>query len=83
MFGKCKICAEKELRILELKEQIAYFKSVLNPPPRVNTYELQEDMLLEGGSKEEIDEKAEALENEKIRRETDIIFSGNFEETEN
>ena len=79
----CKICKEKELRITELKEQIAYFKSILNPPPRVNKYEIQEDMLMDGGSKEEIDLAAEAIEAENTRREADIIFSGNTESTEN
>lgn len=81
----CKVCEEKEKRIQELKEQIAYFRSVLNPPPRINKYELQEDLVLSGGGQEEIDPAtvvAEQVENDRIQRETDFIFSGNTEETE-
>lgn len=83
-FFSCSVCKEKDMRIAELKEQVAYFKSVLNPPPRVNKFELQEDVLLDGAVKEEIsvDEHAEALEAEQLRREADLIFSGNTE-TEN
>lgn len=84
MFGNCKVCIEKELRITELKEQITYFKSVLHPEPRARTYqleqELEQDMVLDGGGKEEVDLEAEAIENERIRREQDVIFSGNTEE---
>lgn len=77
---KCKVCIEKEKRIDELKTQITYFKSVLNPPPRVQHYELEQDVVLNGGGQEEVDTEAERLENERIRREQDLIFSGNTDE---
>ncbi len=83
---KCKICKEKDERISELKDQITYFKSLLNPAPRINKFELQEDLLLEGGGQETdptpVDEEAERIENERIQRESDFIFSTNFEQAE-
>ena len=85
---KCKVCLEKDLRIVELKEQIAYFKNILNPPPRINKYELQEDLIMDGGGQEIIPiedavvEKAKAIEAEEARREEDRILTGNYEETE-
>lgn len=82
---RCRVCEEKEKRILELKEQLQYFRSVLNPPPKINKYELEETVVMNGGSQEEIDPaalEAEELENERIRRETDFIFSGNTEPLE-
>ncbi len=83
----CKVCKEKETRITELKEQLQYFKELLHPSPRSRTYQLaddmSQDMVLEGGGKEEIDLEAEVLENQRIQREQDVIFSGNTEETIN
>jgi hypothetical protein len=32
MLFKCRVCSEKDTRILDLKEQIAYLKSQLNSP---------------------------------------------------
>ena len=81
----CKICKEKDLRISELKDQIIYFKSILNPPPKINTYELEESVMMNGGGQEEIDPAtvlAEEKENAIIQREVDFIFSGNSEVAE-
>ncbi|GAC1502123.1 MAG: hypothetical protein NVS1B10_06760 [Candidatus Saccharimonadales bacterium] len=82
VFGNCKVCEEKERRIADLKEQIAHYRLVLNPPPRINRYELEEDVLLNGGGHESvsIDAEAEAKENARIQRESDLIFSGNYTE---
>lgn len=79
---KCKTCIEKESRIADLKEQISYFRSVLNPPPRISKYELEETVVMNGGGQEEIDTTAEEIENSKIQKETDFIFSGNAESSE-
>ncbi len=84
---ECKICKEKEIRISELKDQIKYFKELLHPTPSIRSYQLADDisqeMVLDGGGKEEVDFEAEALENDRIRREQDVIFSGNTEESNN
>lgn len=80
---KCKVCLEKDSRITELKEQIQYFKSALHPPPVVHKYELEEDVVMNGGgqqviSQEDLDKEAE--ENIKIQREADGIFMGTYDE---
>lgn len=85
---KCRVCQEKDLRITELKEQIQFLKNQLNPPPKVQHYELQQDLLLEGGANEEvtpeqeIDDKAEEVLNDILAREQDVLFTGNYDETE-
>lgn len=83
MFGKCKCCIEKDLRISELKEQISYFKSILNPPERISHYELEETAIMNGGGQalvtpEEL--KKESDENLLIQREADGIFMGIYDE---
>lgn len=83
MFGKCKCCEEKEKRIAELKEHLSYFKAVLHPEPKARSYrietEMETDMVLDGGGKEQIDLEAEQRENERIQKEQDFIFSQNDE----
>lgn len=80
---KCKVCSEKDVRISDLKAQVEYFKSIVHPTPETRKYEMEEaleqDMVLDGGGKEEIDLEAEAKENQRIQQETDFIFSGNSE----
>ncbi len=79
---KCKCCPEKELRIAELKEQIQYFKNLLNPPPRINKYEMEETIVMNGGGDQVAtpeDLEAEYQENLKIQDESDQILSGNFD----
>jgi hypothetical protein len=83
MFGKCKCCEEKEKRIAELKEHLSYFKAVLHPEAPSRKYrietDMETDMVLEGGGKDQIDLEAENLENERIQKEQDLIFSQNDE----
>jgi len=76
---RCKVCAEKDARISDLKEEIKHLRNVLNPAPRVNKYEFEADNLLSGGNTERItiDEEAEQKENERLQREQDLIFSMN------
>ncbi len=83
---KCKICIEKEQRIAELKDQIEYFKRLLNPPARIQKFELEADEIMNGGGLETqptlADEEAERVENAKIQSEFDFIFSTNSERVE-
>lgn len=79
---KCKICIEKDKRIEDLKEQILNLRLTLNPPPRINKYELEETVVMNGGGQQVVtqeDLEAEERENEKIQRESDFIFSGEQE----
>ena len=81
---KCKICDEKDKRITDLKEEILHIRAILNPPPRINRYEIEQDNLLNGGNSETIhpiDEESERLQSQAAQREADIIFSGNVIET--
>lgn len=78
----CKRCIEKELRIKDLKEQISYLRLQLNPPPRINKYELEETVVMNGGGQQVVtqeDIEAENTENERIQRESDFIFNGEQE----
>ena len=83
MFGKkCKVCEEKDKRIQDLKEQLQAYRDVLNPPPRINKYELEETAVLNGGG-QEIDPARvlqEELQAEVLRQEVDNILSGNIPE---
>lgn len=84
MFGKCKVCEEKDKRILDLKEEIGNLRLTLNPPPRVATlrYELEQDNILNGANGETItspvDIEAEAKENLRLQSEQDAILTGNY-----
>jgi hypothetical protein len=80
---KCKCCPEKELRIAELKEQIEYFKKLLNPPERINKYELEEVAVMNGGGQQLVDAETlqqESDENQLLSREADGIFMGIYDE---
>lgn len=84
---QCSLCLEKDNRIEDLKEQIRYYRSVLNPPPKITKYELEETAVLNGGG-QQIDPaqmEQEEVQNEETRRELDSLFSGNYIElpTEN
>lgn len=84
MFGKCKVCEEKDKRIEDLKAEIAHFRTIQNPPPRqaVLRYEMEADNLLTGGNSETlkspIDLEAEAKELARLQAEQDRILTGNY-----
>lgn len=87
---QCRCCPEKEIRIAELKEQVAYFKlqhevqieyfkQLLNPKPRVvSRYEAEEDMVLDGGSKEEISLPQDIPESVEVLAERERMLSGSY-----
>ena len=79
----CKACAEKDKRILELKEQIVYLRSlvypqnfedsdlpaaVTAPTPSPETYDQELTKLQE----------QQSAEQEEIRRERDRLLSGTY-----
>lgn len=82
----CSLCKEKDSRISELKEQITYLRSVLNPPPRISTYEMESDHLMNGGGEQldtpmSIEDEAKGQEELKqalIQLEQDQILSGTY-----
>jgi hypothetical protein len=66
---KCKVCAEKDARIADLKEQISHQRIQITPPPRVNTYEMEENYLLQGGNEEQL----QTVSQEDQRKESDKL----------
>lgn len=84
MFDKkpCGVCAEKDERIKDLKEQINYLRTLLNPPARVSEYQppqdVQADLLLDGGGKEESTLPDDNLETPEILAERSAMLSGTY-----
>lgn len=64
----CSVCREKDARIADLKEVIANQKQQLNPPPRVNTYELEENYLLQGANDEQVEPVSEEISKQKAEQ---------------
>lgn len=82
MFGPCKVCAEKDLRIADLKKEIEFLKMLVSPTQSsLPVLSMEENIILGGAGTEEIIppitpeefEKAERLE-----RERDAVLSGNY-----
>lgn len=53
MFGRCKICAEKDARISDLKEALNKFTALMSPPRspmplHASDVEVEADLLLSG-----------------------------------
>ena len=78
----CKVCLEKEKRIDELKEQIAYFKNVLHPKDTHVRYippqNLEEDVLLAGGVQEEVTPPQDQLDTPEVLAEREAMLSGTY-----
>lgn len=81
---KCKVCEEKDKRILDLKEEISHIRNILNPPVRQTLVraELEMDNLLSGGNTETVKTSAdilsEANELARLQKEQDLILTGNY-----
>lgn len=76
MLFKCKICAEREIRIADLNKQIEFYKRLLIPNPHLPMINTEADKLLEGGGNdiinmsiitEEQAQQARDIEAESIR----------------
>lgn len=83
MFGKCKVCEQKELRIEELKAQIEFLKDMLQPSSTGTAVNLEANKILEGSSMPvlEIPDNAEVnKQREDIERERVRIMTGNYYE---
>lgn len=81
---QCKICLEKDKRILDLKDEISHIRNVLNPvrPTQSLRYELEQDNLLSGANTETvkapIDVESELQENLRLQKEQDSLLTGNY-----
>lgn len=83
MFGKCKICLEKDVRISELKEQISFLRSIAYPKPYSPLVTLEANRILDGANSEILevdtsDNKDLQKEFEQAALEHDLILSGNY-----
>lgn len=87
MFGKCRVCEEKDKRIQDLKEQIRFNQSQLVPTSPVSHYELENDFISSGGGEEQIVPPSQLQveankklqeELEQIQHEQDSILSGSY-----
>lgn len=87
MFGPCKVCAEKDKRIADLKEQIKSLNLQLIPTPQTRRYEMEQDFVMEGGGDEvgytpvsisAEDQKTRDEQAALLQYEADAILSGSY-----
>lgn len=87
MFGPCKVCAEKDKRIEDLKEQIKSLNLQLIPTPQTRHYEMEQDYVMGGGGEaigytptsiSEEDQKARDERVMLIQQEQDAILNGSY-----
>lgn len=50
MFGRCKVCEQKDLRIEELKAQIDFLKVMLQPSAMPTAVNIEANKILDGSS---------------------------------
>lgn len=79
MFGKCKVCEEKDRRIVELKEQIAHLRLLVYP---VNDAlaPVTDDVIPQEAQDKEIEsfKEQQSEELDKVMRERDQLLSGQY-----
>lgn len=93
MFGPCKVCAEKERRVLALESEIAFLRTLVRPDVPKNSHrptaeQLEADALFSGQTHEVIiDEQSRFIEDPLPRlsaeeqaaaAERDAILSGTY-----
>lgn len=82
----CSVCKEKDARIADLKETISAQRLQLNPPPRINTYEMEENYLLQGGNEEQASPEVQTVTKEKaeelraVAQEQELLLGGGYNE---
>jgi hypothetical protein len=78
VFGGCRVCLEKEKRIADLQQELAFMRSMVSPPidnSSVPFEELEANLVMDGQQDViTIDRDFE------LSREVDRIFSGNYDE---
>lgn len=80
---KCKSCPEKDKRIIDLKGEIAYLRTMFiaeNSQENIPHTEGEADSAISGAEESVKQEDEEALEKaEALIREKDLLLSGNYE----
>jgi hypothetical protein len=77
------VCAEKDKRIEDMREQITYLRNLLNPPAKPVSYEepqnFQADVILNGGGGEESSlPQDQNLETPEVLAERAAMLSGTY-----
>jgi hypothetical protein len=82
---KCKCCPEKDARIQDLKSEITRLWNMVNPAPRVQVYEAEQDYILDGANQEQTELPIQRAVNEEqakelaaIESERERILNGNW-----
>lgn len=81
MWGKCKVCAEKDNRISDLKKEIEFLKRLSSPSPTIPLLDIEASKILEGASEpvSNIEEEVRDLSSEEsIEQEASNILMGNY-----
>lgn len=84
MFGPCKVCAEKDKRVVSLENEIAFLRTLVRPTinnDKLSVVEYEADGVV-GGATDQIEiqtyQHASAEEDEAILAERNAILSGNY-----
>lgn len=86
---RCKVCEQKDLRIEELKAQIKFLQSMLQPNPAAQAINWEANKMLEGGSLPAVELEGVTTVNMEQRkhedavvREQNRILTGDYAEVE-
>jgi hypothetical protein len=76
---KCSRCSEKDARIADLKDQVAYLRSQLTPSPITPLRVLEADAILSGNQTTiEIPEDEDERKARAVTAERDRVLSANY-----
>lgn len=81
MFGRCKICTEKDLRIATLEAQVHLLTTLVAPPAsasRIPILQVESDAILSGRDEAIDPTPDQQRELERIESEANRIFSGTY-----
>lgn len=81
MFGRCKVCQEKDLRIVELQAQVDLLRALVAPPAsasRIPILQAESDAILSGRDEAITPTAEQQRELERIESEANRIFSGTY-----
>jgi hypothetical protein len=83
LFFKCRVCAEKDLRIADLQAQVETLKAFATPPTsasRIPLLTLEADAVMNGDHEAIRVEDTEKKEFERIENEAYRILSGTWDQ---
>lgn len=81
MFGPCKVCKEKDLRIAELQAQVELLRSLVAPPAsasRIPILQVESDAILSGRDEAIDPTPDQQRELARIESEANRILSGTY-----